>query len=1230
MKLNKSLLLAALLLPLAVSASAKRIVMTIDTFDEIGLCGERMTPGHITRLMHTAKTSGVDRVLWRVAGLGVAGYPSKRLANGKWLATADRSVIASRTKGGIPQSERFSADSPLDRTLAAMDPISVARRAARTEGVEFYLWVDLVDEQNGRFLIENPDCLVKSSAGKPWPGVRDYSNPKAVAEKLEEIEELLPYGPDGLYLSWSCHSCHLDFPEPDGDFGVLKGAHMTEFLRQLRKRPSMKGVRILMGTPFGGTVNLNSPYMSANNKYRIELEWRKWIDEGLVDGLALGDYEWTWDGVPNWTLKGLKREDCRPGHEPADAFGPEYVAYNRGRVELLYFSSWLSAYAQHHQGASAKDLPEAMRMRTDTVVKTGADGMILHEAHTFEYYNGFGTIAEMRRAFDAESEKVKLTVTPLDASKVKTDRMEIEFFVNSSAERGMGTAVATLFNVDNGQKYERTFPIAIGRGVNRHWSSWGGEPPYHSEAQKAADAQEGLALDGEEEEGISLDDERKVRKTAEPEVPDGFYIAQVKIVGGDGKLLAEKRYSNDELTTMRIQGKVVRKIAVESANAAAREIEAWNAELLSLREKAVAAGADTSRPDILLAALKETLRQQKGRLNSKEYNVVVANRDYCARKVPQVKAELERLVADPKSGKPAGFLPTPKGRLGVKDGYFTTPDGKPVFLLGQCLFAIWPDLDIMHSFHYNLVHIGEHIDTLFPDAASEEPCGELVIADGNPKYDLVKFLDKCQELGIKVDLGLTARPPKWFFEKHPDAKLKGHSVAGFVPFDIESPETYAWVEKYFAAIMPKIANHPALNCIWLANEPTYYNLGPRAEKLFRETVGDSCGTFAFPPKENTPAYAAYWKFNIGRLNRFMAFMRDCVRKYDKTVYTCYKLNNLQMGWYCPLPNCDQEGLSDLGELVGMDSGTFPFAKPYYDWLRCLSPEKPMVNLEFKGGGARSKLDIWNSAMFGLAGNDVWCWHANPRFSGTMCYTEALCEITEAMAGIQRHIDIVADFQKMPRAPFAVMYPDPVIPRSKEYFAVHTPVVYALRDLGFTPDYVTEKRLADGALERYGYRTLLLPSADYMKKETVEAIGKWIAKGGRAVVIGNPPSRDPLGRPLTPDWTASVTIPACEDEAGYCDALAKALGEDFKPPLFIPDAMGKSVYFRTIARKDAQGRDSYVSYILSERCLDDIVLEDIRLVAPAVEATDLTTGEKVDLAHLPLRRWDFRLIEWRTK
>jgi hypothetical protein len=44
-----------------------------------------------------------------------------------------------------------------------------------------------------------------------------------------------------------------------------------------------------------------------------------------------------------------------------------------------------------------------MRMRARTVLETGADGLCLHEAHTFEHYKGFDTVAEMRHTFDAGS-----------------------------------------------------------------------------------------------------------------------------------------------------------------------------------------------------------------------------------------------------------------------------------------------------------------------------------------------------------------------------------------------------------------------------------------------------------------------------------------------------------------------------------------------------------------------------------------------------------------------------------------------------------------------------------------------------------------------------------------------------------------------------------------------------------------------------------------------------------
>jgi hypothetical protein len=103
-----------------------------------------------------------------------------------------------------------------------------------------------------------------------------------------------------------------------------------------------------------------------------------------------------------------------------DSMGPEDVEELVGRcreagvdavfwraVGLLFFSSWLSAYAQHHQGASAGTLDEAMRMRARTILETGADGICLHEAHTFEYYHAFDTVRDMRRTLDHATASAK-------------------------------------------------------------------------------------------------------------------------------------------------------------------------------------------------------------------------------------------------------------------------------------------------------------------------------------------------------------------------------------------------------------------------------------------------------------------------------------------------------------------------------------------------------------------------------------------------------------------------------------------------------------------------------------------------------------------------------------------------------------------------------------------------------------------------------------------------------
>ncbi len=840
----------------------------------------------------------------------------------------------------------------------------------------------------------------------------------------------------------------------------------------------------------------------------------------------------------------------------------------------------------------------------------------------------------------------KLEVSPLNSDYSDSERIMVQYTLELDKGESGITAELSLFDIDTGKTVTRKTKLNLPSGKSSGWAAWGGEPPYLS--APPADINEGPddeLADG----GLSLD-EANEKALVEEDIPNGYYIPQVVFRRADGSVLIEKKYSGDEVTLMKARGQVGRKLDRKAADAAIAAIMGWLEKIEAAHAKAVEAGADVSRPEMMLTALRVAAKSNRDWLNSKRYYVLYENEFFCNSKCPEILAEYERITRDPSSAKPAGFVKMPNVRLGIGDGCFTA-EGKPIFLLGQCLFAIWPHFETMRDLHMNVIHIGEHIDTLFPDGETEEPTGELVLADGNPKVKIKDVLDKCLEYGIKVDLGLTARPPKWFFEKHPDAKLKGYSMAGFLPWDIEHPETRDWVRKYFAAIMPQVANHPALNCVWLANEPGIVNNGPITERIFRgemankygdiSNLNKTCGTtfesfdaIRLPLDDKTSGELAteFWRFNLNRLTEFFTFMRDEVRKYDKTVYTCYKLNNMQMGWFCPMCNVNQEDVSDLGELIGMDSGTFPFAKPYYDWLACLSPGKPVVNLEFKGGGRRTKLDSWKAALFGLAGVDAWCWHGNPRFSKNMSSIDSLYSFSEASAAIQRNYDVVRAFHKFPRSPFCVVYPDPVLPRARGYFNVHTPVVNGIKMAGYIADYATEKRVLGGRLEEVKYDFIVLPAARYLRDEVCEKLRKWHENGGRIIVFGDAPDKGPLGEARTLDWLKPVPgkiwfFPAPKNDIEALRMLETSAIPLLPPrPVVIENAENEHVEFCSIPWKNARGEPAFATWIWNERQFESVKLK-AKFAYPVASAVDLTTDKPVDVANMEIKPWDVMLLLW---
>lgn len=409
----------------------KQIVMNVDYFDELALHAEPMGSREVRSLVTECAARGVDTLFWRAIGLGTAGYPSRLVGSAEWAATADFSLSVSRMTAAEQQAYAARKGQPwggkLTASLARMDPIAEARDACRREGLRFFIWLDFIDERRNRFLLEHPECLVLGRDGRtPWPGLRSYASAPAVADQLAVVDELAAYRPDGLYLSTSCHTRHLLFPEPDDYFGFepgiqeayqqatgsaliemrdpnawhrAKGDGVTSFFRQVKERLRPFGGQLAIGTQYGPQTILTAPFFSTHVPYRFETQWQRWVDERIADILVLGDYEWPWDRVPIWEAKGFHPPE---GQQVADVLTSAYVQHAAGRVECYLFSSWLSAYAEHHQGASAGTLEDAMRMRSETLRKTGADGICLHEAHTFEHYNGFETVSEMRMTLDAK------------------------------------------------------------------------------------------------------------------------------------------------------------------------------------------------------------------------------------------------------------------------------------------------------------------------------------------------------------------------------------------------------------------------------------------------------------------------------------------------------------------------------------------------------------------------------------------------------------------------------------------------------------------------------------------------------------------------------------------------------------------------------------------------------------------------------------------------------------
>lgn len=234
-------ILAALAVVAATTAASaqklsdKELTLNLDFFDVcIGTDVWDMSDhrGEMERLMAIAAHFGVDRILFRVSICAVEAYHTKVMTMADERAFAGRHTeILDTPVANIP-----SLIPRMARLLRETDPLADAVEFGHKHGMEVWAWLTLYDSMiyapPGEFFRENPQYTWVSRDGTTHiPGIPAYAYPRVREYRLAQVDELLDYGVDGIYMSMRSHS-----PWPAGRSGAREYGYNEPVIAEYRRR----------------------------------------------------------------------------------------------------------------------------------------------------------------------------------------------------------------------------------------------------------------------------------------------------------------------------------------------------------------------------------------------------------------------------------------------------------------------------------------------------------------------------------------------------------------------------------------------------------------------------------------------------------------------------------------------------------------------------------------------------------------------------------------------------------------------------------------------------------------------------------------------------------------------------------------------------------------------------------------------------------------------------------
>lgn len=284
--------------------------INMDYFDNVvyakNLGLENYDEAAIVNYFKTCRELGVTGVQWRVSANGLMAYPTK---------------VGTPLPGRMKPEQLTPELKRMAKTLTEIDPLAIAVREAKKNGIQIYIWMTLSDEAYNHPTIENycvsefqiahPNTILLNREGKPLPGTMCYNEPEAFQYRIDIVKELLSYGADGLYLCSRSHSFSFGLDKGDEygfnpsvvaeykkrygvdilteDFDLekwraIKAEAFDRLIKEIGDLAHAAGQKVRLGTSFNGL----SSGRFGSNWGNMPVDWRRYLREGWIDSMVSG------------------------------------------------------------------------------------------------------------------------------------------------------------------------------------------------------------------------------------------------------------------------------------------------------------------------------------------------------------------------------------------------------------------------------------------------------------------------------------------------------------------------------------------------------------------------------------------------------------------------------------------------------------------------------------------------------------------------------------------------------------------------------------------------------------------------------------------------------------------------------------------------------------------------------------------------------------------------------